>query len=104
MRYQVSTPLTPRAALKQAFAELGPSGLGLQLKSLTHLSFVLQGDGGYIAVTAEPGAKTTLIIETHAWVEAVEQFMVRVQGRRPWGRRAKPRTSRPGWFTIFDHS
>ena len=72
MRYQVTTPLTPREALEQALADFGPGGLGLQLTSQTNLSLVLQGGGGHIAVTAEPGAKTTLDIETREWDYGVE--------------------------------
>jgi hypothetical protein len=60
MRYQVTTPLTPREALEQALADFGPGGLGLQLTSQTNLALVLQGGGGHIAVTAEPGAPTTI--------------------------------------------
>ena len=79
MRYQVTTPLTPREALEQALADFGPSGLGLQLTSQTNLSLVLQGGGGHIAVTAEPGAKTTLEIETREWDYPVRQFMREVR-------------------------
>jgi hypothetical protein len=87
MRYQVTTPLTPREALEQALADFGPGGLGLQLTSQTNLSVVLQGGGGHIAVTAEPGAKTTLEIETREWDYGVQQFMARVHRRRPWWQR-----------------
>src|SRR5437660_23665 len=84
MRYQVTTPRTPREALEQALADFGPGGLGLQLTSQTNLSLVLQGGGGHIAVTAEPGAPTTLDIETREWDYGVQQCMSRVQRRRPW--------------------
>ena len=46
-----------------------------------------QGGGEHIAVTAEPGAKTTLDIETREWDSGVQQFMARVQRRRPWWQR-----------------
>ena len=107
MRYQVTTPLTPREALEQALADFGPGGLELQLTSQTNLSLVLQGGGGHIAVTAEPGAKTTLEIETREWDYGVEQFMARSSVGAPggrWWRRKKPSTSRPASFTILDHS
>jgi hypothetical protein len=108
MRYQVITSLTPREALEQALADFGPGGLGLQITSQTNLSLVLQGGGGHITVTAEPGAKTTLELETREWDYAVEQFMVRVQRRRPWWqrwlRRKQPGTSRPASFTVLDKS
>ena len=108
MRYQVTTPLTPREALEQALADFGPSGLGLQLMSQTNLSLVFQGGGGHIAVTAEPGTTTTLEIETREWDHGVQQFMARVQRRRSWWQRwwprKKPETSRPVSFTVLDHS
>ena len=108
MRYQVTTPLTPREALEQALADFGPDGLGLQLTAQTNLSLVLQGGGGHIAVTAEPGAPTTLETETREWDYGVQQFMARVQRPRPWwqrwGPRKKPSPSRPASFTVLDHS
>jgi hypothetical protein len=108
MRYQVTTPLTPREALGQALEDFGPSGLGLQLISHTNLSVVLLGGGGHIAVTAAPGAKTTLEIETREWDYGVQQFMARVQRHRPWWqrwwRRRHPDTSRPASFTVLNKS
>src|SRR3989441_12759381 len=84
MRYQVTTPLTPREALEQACTDFGPGGLGLQLLSQTNLTIVFQGGGGHIAVTAQPGAETTLELETREWDYAVKQFMARGQRRHPW--------------------
>src|ERR687888_793163 len=93
MRYQVTTPLTPREALEQALADFGPGGLGLQLTSQTNLNVVFQGGGGHIAVTAQPGAQTTLDIETREWDYAVEKFMARVSRRRPWWQRWRRKRS-----------
>jgi hypothetical protein len=108
MRYQVTTPLTPREALEQALADFGPDGLGLQLTSQTNLSLVLQGGGGHIAVTAESGAATTLEIETREWDYGVQQFLARVQRRRPWWQRwwhrKPPRPARPASFTVLNQS
>src|SRR4029450_6722756 len=108
MRYQVITSLTPREALEQALADFGPGGVGVHIPPQPNLRLVLQGGGGHIAVTAEPGAKTTLELETREWDYAVEQFMVRVQRRRPWWqrwwRRKQPGTSRPASFTVPHHS
>jgi len=108
MRYQVTTSLTPREALEQALADFGPSGLGLQLMSQTNLRLVFQGGGGHIAVTAEPGATTTLEIETREWDYGVQQFMGRVQRRRPWWQRwwhsKRPGPSRPASFTVLKNS
>jgi hypothetical protein len=108
MRYQVTTPLTPREALEQALADFGPDGLGLQITSQGNLSLAFQGGGGYIAVTAQPGPATTLELETREWDYPVEQFMVRVSRRRPWwqrwGRRRRSEPARPASFTILDRS
>lgn len=105
MRYEVVTALTPREALEQALADFGPGGLGLQVVSQTNLGLVFQGGGGYIAVTAHPGATTTVELETREWDYAVQQFMARVS--RPWTRwqrwwrRKRSGTSRPASFTIL---
>ena len=108
MRYQVTTLLTPREALEQALADFGPGGLGLQLMSQTNLSVVFQGGGGHIAVTAEPGAQTTLEIETREWDYGVQQFMAHVQRRPPWWqrwwRRKQPAPARSASFTVLRNS
>lgn len=105
MRYEVVTELTPRQALEQALADFGSGGLGLQITSHTNLGLVFQGGGGYIAITARPGATTTLELETREWDYAVQQFMARVHRRRPWWRRwwqrKRPHGARPGSFTIL---
>jgi hypothetical protein len=75
----------------------------LQSTSQTNLGLVFQGGGGHIAVTAQPGAETTLELETREWDYAVEKFMARVHRRRPWWRRQRPGTSRPASFTVLDH-
>jgi len=108
MRYQVTTTLTPCQALEQALADFGPGGVGLQTTSQNNLGLVFQGGGGHIAVTAQPGAETTLELETREWDYAVQQFMARVyqrchQGRR-WWRCQRPGTSRPASVTVLDHS
>ncbi len=108
MRYQVTTPRTPREALEQALADFGPGGLGLQITSQTNLDLVFQGGGGHIAVTAHPGAETTLDIETREWDYAVKQFMARVHQGRPWWQRwwrsKRPGPSRPASFTVLKNS
>jgi len=108
MRYQVTTTLTPREALEQALADFGPGGLGLQITSQNNLDLVFQGGGGHIAITAQPGAETTLELETREWDYPVQQFMARVHRRRPWWqrwwRRKQPGASRPASFTVIDHS
>ena len=108
MRYQVTTPLTPREALEQALADFGPGGLGLQLTSQQNLALVFHGGGGHIAVTAQPGAGTTLDLETREWDYAVKQFMARVQRGCPWWqhwwRHKRLSTSRPASFTVLNKS
>jgi len=108
MRYQVITALTPRQALEQALADFGPGGLGLQITSQTNLGLAFQGGGGHIAVTAQPGAETTVELETREWDHAVQQFMARVHRRRHWWqgwwRRKRPGTSRPVSFTVLKNS
>jgi hypothetical protein len=108
MRYQVTTPLTPHEAPEQALVAFGPGGVGLQTTSQHNLDVVFQGGGGHIAVTAQPGAETTLELETREWDYPVRQFMTRVHRRRPWwqrwGRRTRPSPSRPASFTVLDHS
>jgi hypothetical protein len=108
MWYQVTTPLTSREALEQALAAFGPGGVVLQITSQHNLDVVFQGGGGHVAVTAQPGAETTLALETREWDYPVRQFMARVHRRRPWwqrwGHRTRPSTSRPASFTVLDHS
>src|SRR6476469_8731213 len=108
MRYQTTTELTPRQELAQARADFGPGGVRLQITAQTNLGLIFQGGGGHIAATAQPGAETTLELETREWDYAVEQFMARVQRRRPWWqrwwRRKRPSTSRPASFTVLNKS
>jgi hypothetical protein len=105
MRYEVVTELTPRQVLEQAMADFGSGGLGLQITSYTNLGLVFQGGGGYIAITAQPGATTTLELETREWDYAVQQFMARVHRRQHWWQRwwqrKRQRASRSASFTIL---
>lgn len=87
MRYEVRTAKTPREVLEQAIEDFGPHGLGLQLTSQQNLSLVFTGGGGHIAITTHPGPTTTVELETREWDYSVQQFMARVQQRRPWWRR-----------------
>ncbi len=78
MRYEVTTKLTPQDALERAIAYFGRGGQGLEITRKGDLSLVLQGGGGYVAVTATPGDQTTLDLETREWDRAVRQFMAAV--------------------------
>jgi hypothetical protein len=78
LRYEVTTKLTPQEALARAIAYFGRGGEGLEVTSKGDLSLVFQGGGGYVAVTAQPGDKTTLDLETREWDRAVLQFMAEV--------------------------
>lgn len=79
MRYEVNTKLTPQEALERAVAYFGPGGQGLEITSKGDLSLVFQGGGGYVAIAAQPGDKTTLDLETREWDYAVRQFMAEMQ-------------------------
>jgi hypothetical protein len=103
MRYQVTTTLTPREALEQALADFGPGGLGLQITSQTNLSLGFQGGGGYIAVSAQPGAKTIVELETREWDYAVQRFMARVQTRLGQHHSISSMTCRPGPASRASH-
>jgi len=78
LRYEVTTSLTAQEALAQALTYFGHGGQGLEVTSKDDFSLVLQGGGGYVAVTARPGDKTTLDLETREWDYAVRQFMAEV--------------------------
>ncbi|MGE3538124.1 MAG: hypothetical protein AB7N91_11905 [Candidatus Tectimicrobiota bacterium] len=102
MRYEVRTEKTPREVLEQAITDFGPQGAGLQLTVQRNLSLVFEGGGGHIALTTHPGASTTVELETREWDYAVQQFMVRVQRRRPWWQRWWRRTPPPARSASFD--
>jgi hypothetical protein len=78
MRYEVTTTLTPQEALDQASAHFGPGGMGLDITNRDEGGIVFQGGGGYVAITAQPGEKTVLELETREWDQAVQQFMRQV--------------------------
>jgi len=78
LRYEVITKLTPQEALAHAIAYFGRGGQGLEITSQGDLSLVFQGGGGYVAIIAQPGDKTTLDLETREWDWAVRQFMAEV--------------------------
>jgi hypothetical protein len=78
MRYEVITTLTLQEALERASAHFGPGGQVLDITSRNECSIVFQGGGGYVAVTAQAGEKTTLELETREWDRAVQQFMRQV--------------------------
>lgn len=106
MRYQVSTMLTPQEALERAIVFFGPGGQGLILTSQTRGSVIFQGGGGHVAILMQPGAETTLELETREWDYAVQRFMSQVSRRRPWWhrlfRRQRPAPP-PSTFTILDN-
>jgi hypothetical protein len=87
MRYEVTTLLTPGEALARAIRHFGPEGMGLAVTAQTHHRVVLQGGGGHVLVTVQPGVETTLELETREWDHAVQQFMAQVSGRRRWWHR-----------------
>lgn len=78
MRYEVTTALTPQEALERALVHFGPQGAGLDITSRDEAGIVFEGGGGYVAVTAQPGKKTVLELETREWDQIVLQFMRQV--------------------------
>ena len=78
MRYDVTTKFTPQKALERAIAYFGRGGQGLEITRKGDLSLVFQGGGGYVAIAAQPGDKTTLDLETREWDRVVRQFMAEV--------------------------
>ncbi len=78
MRYEVTTTLPLQEALECASVHFGPTGEGLEITRRDECSVVFQGGGGYVAVTAQPGERTVLELETREWDLAVQQFMKQV--------------------------
>ena len=106
MRYEVTTILTPQEALERAIVFFGPGGQGLILTAQTRAGVVFQGGGGHVAIRIQPGAETTLELETREWDYAVQRFMAQVSARRHWWRRLlrrHRRPPRPSPFTILDN-
>jgi hypothetical protein len=81
--------------------------MGLAVTTQTHRSVVFQGGGGHVMITVQPGAETTLELETREWDYAVQQFMAQVSGRRRWWHRLFRRTRQPpappASFTILNN-
>jgi hypothetical protein len=78
MRYEVTTTLTPQEALERASVHFGPGGEGLDISSRDECCIIFQGGGRYVTITAQPGEKTMLELETREWDRAVQQFMQQV--------------------------
>lgn len=78
MRYEVTTALVPQEVAERAVAHFGPQGFGLENTSRDDRCLVFEGGGGYVAITIQPGDKTTVELETREWDRAVEQFMSQV--------------------------
>lgn len=78
MRYEVTTALPPQELFERASAHFGPGGEGLEVTGRDERSIVFEGGGGYVAITVQPGEKTTVELETREWDRAVRQFMQQV--------------------------
>ena len=78
MRYEVTTTLTKPQVFERAAAYFGPGGLGLEITSSDERCLVFEGGGGHVALTTQPGEKTTIELETREWDHAVQQFMKQV--------------------------
>src|SRR5687767_7217938 len=109
MRYEVTTSLTPEEVIEDALNYFGPGSTGLEVTSQTSQGVVFQGGGGHVAIQVQPGATTTVDIETREWDYPVRQFMERIGRRRWWSRfwrRPKPpapkaRPPAPGVIALF---
>ena len=79
MRYEVTTTLSPQAAITYAKNYFGPQGVGLEVIDAHETSVTLTGGGGHVSVIARSGEKkTTLELETREWDYPVRQFMQEV--------------------------
>ena len=67
MRYEVTTSLTPEEVIEDALHYFGPGSTGLEVTSQTSQGVVFQGGGGHVAIQVQPGATTTVDIETREW-------------------------------------
>ena len=75
MRYEVTTTLSPQAAIAYVKNYFGPQGVGLNIVDEHETSVTLTGGGGHVSVVACSGEKTTLELETREWDYPVRQFM-----------------------------
>ena len=81
MRYEITTKLSPQAAMAYAKDYFGPQGIGLEVTDEHETCVIFLGGGGHVSVVACPGAKkTTLQLETREWDYPVRQFMTQVSG------------------------
>ena len=79
MRYEVTTTLSPQAAITYAKNYFGLQGIGLEVIDEHETSVTLKGGGGHVSVIAcSDGKKTTLELETREWDYPVRQFMQEV--------------------------
>jgi hypothetical protein len=79
MRYEVTTKLSPQAAIARAKDYFGPQGVGLDIADEHDLDVTFLGGGGHVSVVACAGEKkTTLELETREWDYPVRQFMSEV--------------------------
>jgi len=79
-RYGVETNLSAEEALQRAAAYFGVGGLGLDVVEQEGCFIRLEGGGGHVLVTANPGDKkaTTVDLETREWDYHVKRFMAEI--------------------------
>src|ERR687888_1752677 len=76
MRYEVTTTLSPQAAIAYAKNYFGPQGVGLNVVDEHETSVTLTGGGGHVSVVACSAEKKTILeLETREWDYPVRQFM-----------------------------
>ena len=79
MRYEVTTTLSPQAAITYAKNYFGPQGVGLEVIDEHETSVTLTGGGGHVSVIACGDEKKTILeLETREWDYPVRQFMQEV--------------------------
>ena len=76
MRYEVTTSLSPQAAIAYVKNYFGPQGVGLKVVDEHENSVTLTGGRSHVSVVACSGEKKTIMeLETHEWDYPVRQFM-----------------------------
>ena len=75
-RYSLETKKSAKEVIERAVAFFGERGLGLSVVEQNSCCVTLEGGGGHVSVTANPGEKKTVVdLETREWDYHVRRFM-----------------------------
>lgn len=75
-RYSFETKKRAEEVIKEAMVFFGEGGLGLSVVEQNSCCVSLEGGGGHVSVTANPGEKKTMVdLETREWDYHVRRFM-----------------------------